>query len=122
MRSAAKAASTPPGVGLILADVSAAPDSSISQITARTGLPQSYVSESVARLRDQGVFETSADPGDGRRTLVRVSAAIPHAVSRSGAVTVDEALLAAAGTGDPAADRELVAALETLADRLVTRS
>lgn len=61
-------------------------------IAARTGLPQSYVSESVTRLREQGVFETRADPSDARRTLVRASAAIPRAVTRAGAVPVDRAL------------------------------
>src|SRR4029077_6957323 len=43
----------PPGPSLVLGDVFAHPGSSITAITARTGLPQSYVSESVARLRSQ---------------------------------------------------------------------
>ena len=63
-------------------------------VTARTGLPQSYVSESVARLRDQGIVETSADPADGRRTLVRVTAEHPRTVAAKGAVPVDAALAA----------------------------
>ena len=36
--------------GMVLADVFAHPGSSISEITARTGMPQSHVSETVARL------------------------------------------------------------------------
>src|SRR5580693_7809367 len=60
----------PTGPSLVLRDVFAHPGSSITDITARTGLPQSYVSESVARLRSQGILETSADPADRRRTLV----------------------------------------------------
>jgi DNA-binding MarR family transcriptional regulator len=115
MRSAAEAPSTPPGVRLILADVSAEPGSSIGQIAARTGLPQSYVSESVARLRDQGVLATWADPADGRRTLVGVDPAIPRAVARAGAVPVDEALI------DAGADHALIVSLETLAGRLDAR-
>jgi hypothetical protein len=39
-------------------------------------------------------------------------------VARAGAVPVDGALLAAVGTGDPAADRALVAQLEAMAARL----
>jgi DNA-binding MarR family transcriptional regulator len=117
MRSTA-APSTPPGVRLILMDVHAEPGSSIGQIATRTGLPQSYVSESVARLRDQGVFETWADPADGRRTLVGIGADVPRAVARAGAASVDRALIAAAGTGNSAADRKLIAGLEALAIRL----
>src|SRR4029077_5693015 len=41
---------------LVVRDVFAHPGSSITDITARTGLPQSYVSESVARLRSQGIL------------------------------------------------------------------
>ena len=43
----------PTGPTLVLQDVLTHPDSSISEVTARTALPQSYVSESVARLRDR---------------------------------------------------------------------
>jgi DNA-binding MarR family transcriptional regulator len=35
---------------------------SVGEIADRTGLRQSYVPESVARLRHQGVVETSTDP------------------------------------------------------------
>jgi DNA-binding MarR family transcriptional regulator len=106
---------TPPGVRLILMDIHAEPGSSIGQISARTGLPQSYVSESVARLREQGVLDTSADPADGRRTLVRVDPAIPRAVAKAGAVPVDRALIAAG------ADKRLIADLDALASRLNER-
>jgi DNA-binding transcriptional ArsR family regulator len=44
--------------GMVLADVFAHPGSSISEITARTGMPQSHVSETVARLREQGTVES----------------------------------------------------------------
>ena len=79
----------------MLRDVFAHPGSSITDITARTGLPQSYVSESAARLRSQGILETSADPADGRRTLVRVSAEHPRTVAGKGSAPVDAALAAA---------------------------
>ena len=55
-------------------DVGYHPDSSISEITERTGLPQSLVSMSVAKLRDLGVVQTEPDPADRRRTLVHPTA------------------------------------------------
>lgn len=113
---------TPPGVRLILVDVGSAPGSSIGEIVARTGLPQSYVSGSVARLREQGVFETGPDPTDGRRTLVSVSADAPRTVACAGSVSVDARLLAVCGTGDPKADRALIGSLEELVMRLQERN
>ncbi len=114
----ANAPVTPPGVRLILMDVAAAKDSSIKDITKRTGLPQSYVSESVARLRDQGVLTTQADPTDGRRTLVGLTRAAPRAVARAGAVSVDKALLAALGDIDPKTGAKLIANLEVAMEHL----
>jgi DNA-binding MarR family transcriptional regulator len=107
-----KAPSLPTGQALVLRDVFANPASSIVHITARTGLPQSYVSESVARLREQGMLETSADPADRRRTLVRLSDQHPRNVTRRGAVSVDAAL------GEALGDADAVSALEVFAKRL----
>lgn len=117
----ANAPVTPPGVRLILMDVAAAKDSSIKDITARTGLPQSYVSESVARLREQGVLRTQADPADGRRTLVRLTRDAPRAVARAGAVSVDKALIAALGDIDPKTGATLIANLQVVMDHLRTQ-
>jgi DNA-binding MarR family transcriptional regulator len=111
-----KAQAMPTGPSLVLRDVFAHPDSSITDVTARTGLPQSYVSESVARLRDQGIVETSADPADGRRTLVRVTAEHPRTVAAKGSVPVDAAL--AAALGHPADAVEIITTLASLAERL----
>lgn len=109
----------PIGPSLVLRDVFAHPGSSISDITARTGLPQGYVSESVARLRGQGILETSADPADGRRTLVRVPARHPRTVAAKGSASVDGALAAALGqsAGGPEV-AEIIATLAALAERL----
>jgi DNA-binding MarR family transcriptional regulator len=104
---------SPGGRSLVLRDVFANPDSSISDITRRTGLPQSYVSESVATLRDQGVIEVLTDPADRRRTLTRVSEAHRRSVASQGKVSVDAALVDA--LGDPSA----VAVLEAVAQRLM---
>jgi DNA-binding MarR family transcriptional regulator len=109
----------PTGASLVLRDVFVHPDSSITDITARTGLPQSYVSESVARLRGQGILETSPDPGDGRRTLVRVSAQHPRTVAAKGAASVDGALAAALGEAENGPGvAEIIATLAALAERL----
>ena len=75
------------------------------------------MSESVARLRDQGIVETSADPADGRRTLVRVSAGHPRAVAAKGMASADAALAEALGEAEGGA-AEIIAALERLAARL----
>ncbi len=63
-------------VRLVMADVSYHPSSSISEITQRTGFPQSLVSAAVAKLREVGVVETGPDPADRRRTIVRPAPAM----------------------------------------------
>ena len=63
----------PTSVRMVLVDVIDHPETTITQIVERTGFPQSHVSSSVARLRDAGVFVTTVDPNDRRRTLVTLS-------------------------------------------------
>jgi DNA-binding MarR family transcriptional regulator len=109
----------PIGPSLVLRDVFAHPDSSISDVTARTGLPQSYVSESVAKLRDRGIVETSADPSDGRRTLVRIAPDHPRTIVAKGSVPVDAALAEALGEpADGAAIAQIIGTLSDIAVRL----
>lgn len=96
-------------------DVFANPDASIGEIAARTGLPQSHASESVARFRDKGAFETRPDPSDGRRTLVRLSSSVPQTIARFGTVAADGALVEALGDVDRGTAADLVAALESVA-------
>ena len=57
---------------LVLEDVITHPDSSISEVHQRTGFAQSHVSALVARLNECGLLVTAADPGDARRTGIRV--------------------------------------------------
>jgi DNA-binding MarR family transcriptional regulator len=104
--------------GMVLADVFAHPGSSISEITARTGMPQSHVSETVARLREQGTVESFPDPADRRRTLVRVSAQHPGNVMRAALVPADDALTAALGDVSPDEAADIIKTLEALAARL----
>lgn len=103
-------------VRLVLIDAAYHPGSSISEITERTGFPQSHVSQSVAKLRDLGVLETSADPADRRRTLVRPTPMLRERQARAGAATPLRAVLAEHLEADRR-DRlaEAVAALELLA-------
>jgi DNA-binding MarR family transcriptional regulator len=102
------------GRSLVLRDVFANPDSSIGDITTRTGLPQSYVSESVAALRDQGVIEVLTDPVDRRRTLTRISEAHRRSVAAKGKVSVNTALI------DVLGDPNAVATLEAFAKQLMS--
>src|ERR1700733_15371015 len=61
---------TAPSVRLIFVDVAYHPNSSITEITERTGFPQSLVSTAVARLREMGFLASGPDPVDRRRTLL----------------------------------------------------
>ena len=81
------------GRALVLRDVLANPDTSVSAITARTGLPQSYVSESVAALRDRGILDTAPDPQDRRRTLASITATHRRRVAKRASIPVDSTLV-----------------------------
>ena len=116
-----KALALPTGATLVLRDVLGHPDSAIREVTARTGLPQSYVSESVASLREQGIVETTPDPADGRKTLVRLSSQHMRNVAKKGAVSVDPFLAAALGEHDSAKLKSILSSLSDLSDRLRPR-
>lgn len=90
-------AALPAGALIVMRDVLAHPGSSITDITARTGLPQSYVSESVNKLRVKGIAETNADPSDRRRTLVTLTARHLDEVARHSARDADAVLRQALG-------------------------
>jgi DNA-binding MarR family transcriptional regulator len=113
-----KAQSLPTGPTLVLRDVLAHPDSSVGEVSARTGLPQSYASESIGRLRDQGIIETAPDPADGRKTLVRLSRKHTRNIAKKGAVSVDDGLAAALGQDDSVKLKSLLTTLGELSERL----
>jgi DNA-binding MarR family transcriptional regulator len=111
-------AGMPAGPALVLRDVFAHPGTSVNDITARTGLPQGYVSECVAKLRDDLMLATATDPSDRRRTLVRFAPQHAQRVLEAGAVPVDDAIGRALDEDDPSAVAEVVRALSDLAGRL----
>lgn len=108
----------PTGATLVLADVLAHPGSSINDITGRTVMPQSHVSEMVAQLVKQGRVESSPDPSDRRRTIVRASRSHLQDVAQAASVPVDAALLGALGDISHETAKEMIAVLEDLAGRL----
>jgi DNA-binding MarR family transcriptional regulator len=103
---------------LVLLDIAANPGSSISEITTRTGFPQSHVSTSVIKLRQFGVVRTDIDPRDRRRTLVWV---VPKAIERAHSripSTADAAIARALGHPSAAEVAEIIGALEMVAERI----
>jgi hypothetical protein len=104
----------PVSVRAVMIDVFEHPDSSIQEITQRTGYPQSHVSASVTRLRESGIFVTTTDPKDRRKTLVRASPDVPARAQRF-SIPVDDAVAAAVEPGNAP---EVLAALATLARHL----
>jgi DNA-binding MarR family transcriptional regulator len=103
---------------IVAFDIFENPGSTVSDITARTGFPQSAVSGCVARLRTAGAVVTRPDPADGRRVLIEQAPEASGRVSRVRATTIDAALATTLGTDDPDAVAEVTTALETLARRL----
>jgi hypothetical protein len=101
-------------VRLVMVDILGHPGSSVSEITERTGFPQSHVSLSVARLRELGTVVTAPDPADRRRTLVRPVDGIMEKGIRHASVPIDQTV--ANALGDQAQDHlpEVLAALELL--------
>lgn len=106
-----------PGEEAVLEDVLKHPDSTVSEICARTGFAQSHVSVSVGRLRERGLLETSADLEDRRRTRVRLADVARRAIMRRAARPADEVLAAAAG--DSARADRVAVLLDELASLLL---
>jgi DNA-binding MarR family transcriptional regulator len=112
----------PTSVRSILADIFEHQNTSIGEITARTGFPQSHVSAAVARLRTGGALITSTDAHDRRRTLVRISPAVSRRAAQPMPAPIDIALAEALGPHEARELAETVATLEALAERINRRS
>lgn len=106
-----------PGEAAVLEDVIKHPASSISEIHQRTGFVQSHVSASVSRLKARGLVKAETDPGDGRRTRVRVEDGAMQAIGRRAARSIDQAIGRA--IGDPGQARRTTELLQELADILL---
>jgi DNA-binding MarR family transcriptional regulator len=104
---------------LVFVDVAYHPDSSISEITERTGFPQSLVSTAVAGLREIGLLESGPDPLDRRRTLVRTTPEITTVQERLGSVSIDE-IVAKELTPDHEPELAQVIAALDLLSRILT--
>ncbi|WP_327110484.1 helix-turn-helix domain-containing protein [Nocardia sp. NBC_01730] len=102
-------------------DILEHPDSTVGEIAARTGLPQSAVSTAVARLKEAGAIITTVDPRDRRRSLVRRAEHASRRVAQVRATPVDDAVAAALADTNPAAVREVLDALGTLTRHLRPR-
>jgi DNA-binding MarR family transcriptional regulator len=105
---------TATSVRLVFADVAYHPNSSITQITERTGFPQSLVSTAVAKLREHGVLETNADPLDRRPTP-----ALDAVVERLAPPSVEDFLANELALEDQEQVPAALAALDLLARLLI---
>jgi DNA-binding MarR family transcriptional regulator len=109
----------PTSVRMVLVDISAHPGSSIGEITARTGFPQSHVSASVARLRERGVLETSIDAVDGRRTLVSLGDSFRERLATRAPVPIDAVLASELASHDREGLAQVIDALDAVAERII---
>lgn len=106
-----------PGEVAVLEDALTHADSSVSDISARTGFVQSHISTSVARLKRRGLVDTASDPGDGRRTHVTVTDVAERAITARAGRNVEDAL--ATAITDRAKARRVSALLDELAHLLL---
>jgi DNA-binding MarR family transcriptional regulator len=104
---------------LVFVDVAYHPNSSISEITERTGFPQSLVSTAVAKLREIGLLESQTDPVDRRRTLVHTTPALKAIQGRLGSMSIDDILARELAAEDQAELTDVISAIELLS-RLLT--
>ncbi|MET8025333.1 helix-turn-helix domain-containing protein [Streptomyces avermitilis] len=108
---------------VVLGDIVTRPGTTVGEIAARTGLPQSQVSTAVARLEEAGSVNTRPDPADRRRRLIHPAAKPSARVAEVRAAPLDDALTAALsapdGTApDPGTLHEITTALDVLARHL----
>jgi DNA-binding MarR family transcriptional regulator len=107
----------PPGLVAIAADIADHDGTSVGEIAARTGLAQSLVSKTVARLRDAGVVDVGQDANDRRKSRVAISdTARSQVFATRGGRPVTHAL----SDRFPGLPAERVAEVEALLDQLAT--
>ncbi|MGI8696900.1 MAG: MarR family transcriptional regulator [Mycobacteriales bacterium] len=108
------------GLLAVVEDVAHNPGASVGKIAARTGLAQSQVSTTVARMRQAGVFTTETDPADGRRNLVSVNPATrANQFGKRAARPIETALLTMLRDSRPARLTRITGALDVLLAELL---
>jgi DNA-binding MarR family transcriptional regulator len=107
----------PPGLVAITDDIAHHDGTSVGEVATRTGLAQSLVSKTVARLRDAGVVDVSVDPTDRRRTRITIT---QHARTRIFATRGSRSVTCALHHQFPNLSAERIADVETLLDQLAT--
>lgn len=107
------------GDAAVLEEVLENPGISIKAIHEQTGLSQSHVSVSVARLRERGLLETVPDGGSAWRSKSRAQPSdyALQTISRSQSRSADEAV--AHAVHDPVQARRAIRLMAELADILV---
>lgn len=106
---------------LVASEIAAHPGSTVGEIAARSGLPQSAVSQAVARLAKAGSIVSEPDPADGRRTLLRHAGETSERVAEVRATSIRPALKAATGEADAASLDTIESALRQLSTVLHPR-
>jgi DNA-binding MarR family transcriptional regulator len=104
-----------PGLVNITNDIAHHDGTSVGEVAARTGLAQSLVSKTVARLRDAGVVEVTVDSTDRRRTNITIT---EPARSRIFATRGARGVTTALHDHLPGLSVERIAEVETLLDQL----
>jgi DNA-binding MarR family transcriptional regulator len=108
-----------PSEFLVLRDLFMNGQSSITDTVGRTGLAQSRVSTSVAKLRGRGWVETGPDPADGRKTLAAVTKRVKLEGDRRRARNAKDTLAGVLADADPGERQALAGALRRLHELLV---
>jgi MarR family 2-MHQ and catechol resistance regulon transcriptional repressor len=108
-----------PGEFLVLQDLFLHGRSAIGDIAARTGLAQSRVSTGVRAFTERGWAITSADPADGRKTLVDLTEQVRAVGTRRRETRAEGSLATALADVGPAERDALIAALGRLHQLLV---
>jgi len=108
----------PPGgertVVIVMADIYEHADTTVTEVSRRTGLPQSAVSGAVARLREVGSVLAVPDPADRRRQLLRRDPQLTPRRRKVAGAAIDGAVAAALGDDARPALEQVLAALELL--------
>lgn len=105
----------PQGELAILSDLHSHPVTTVSEIRARTGFAQSYISTVVEAMRTRGQVTKSVDAKDGRRITIEVNPGVLEAIQSRSLRPIDSVLGAVLPPDDPAALESVKACLEQLA-------